>query len=395
MNINIFILSDNILMGKKSCPNYIEQKCLTKGFNINKKVVFPSYQPDLCNILKNETNFLNIILVEDALARVNESLCELTNDIIEENSKIKQNILDYYKFRNIPLEKHIYAQWDIPSRARAVICENSPYQGYILKGEKEDIIVLSLENFEPLFNVIFDNIWISSSNCNVFKTFGLNESNLKSLIGEFFKNKDGIKIYYTINGLETDIFIKGKKQDKIDDYCKQIYERISKFIYAESDIDIYKVAYEILKTNNLTISFAESVTGGNLVGNFIKHNPGASQVIKESYVTYSDEAKINILGVNNITLKDKGAVSVETAYEMAIGLLNKGCDIAVATTGYAGEGTTGESYIAVGDKKAIHVYKNVFCMPRDRAIENICKAGNFYLIKKLRSNDFYFEKSNV
>ena len=52
MKINIFILSDNILMGKKVCPNYIEQKCVNKGFSVNKKVVFPSYQPDLCEILK-------------------------------------------------------------------------------------------------------------------------------------------------------------------------------------------------------------------------------------------------------------------------------------------------------------------------------------------------------
>ena len=79
---------------------------------------------------------------------------------------------------------------------------------------------------------------------------------------------------------------------------------------------------------------------------------------------------------------------------MAIGLLKKGCDIAVATTGYAGD-NTGENYIAIGDKNAVHVYKNIFCMSRENAIDNLCKAGNFYLIKKLRSNDFYFDKSNV
>ena len=80
---------------------------------------------------------------------------------------------------------------------------------------------------------------------------------------------------------------------------------------------------------------------------------------------------------------------------MALGLLKKGCDIAVATTGYAGEESNGESYIAIGDKNAIHVYKNIFCMQRENAIDNICKAANFYLIKKLRSNDFYFDKNNV
>ena len=395
MRINIFVLSDNIITGKKICPNYIEQKCLSKGFDIGKKIILPSYYPELCDMLEQEGDCLNILLVEEELARVNESLCKLTNDIINENTKIKEVVLEYFKFRNVPMDKYSSSQWEIPSKARAIICENSQYQGYILKGEKQDIVVLSLQNFQPLFDVIYDSVWITSSKCNVFKTFGLNESNLKSLIGEFFRNKDGVKIYYTVNGLETDIFIKGKKEDKLEEYCKNIYSKISKFVFAENDLNIFKIAFQILKANNLTISFAESVTGGNLVGNFIKYNPGASEVIKESYVTYSDDSKKELLGVSDLTLKDKGAVSVETAYEMAIGLLKKGCDIAVATTGYAGENSTGESYIAVGDKNAVHVYKNIFCMPRENAIENICKAGNFYLIKKLRSNDFHFDKSNV
>lgn len=395
MKVNIIVLSDNILMGKRPCPNLIEQKCVQKGMYINKKLIFPSYQPDLYDILKNENDCINILLVDNELARVNEVMCQLANDTLSENQNIKDAVTNFYKFRNVPMEKYISAQWNIPAHARAIICENSAFQGYILKCEREDNIVLSLENYEPLFNVVVDNVWISSAKCNIFKTFGLNESNIKSLIGDYLRNKDGIKINFSFNGLETDIIVKGKKEEKLEEYTKKIYEKLSKFIYAESDLNIYSVAFKILQSNNLTISFAESVTGGNLVGNFIKYNPGASDVIHQSFVVYDDDAKQNILGVNSNTLIDKGSVSVETAYEMAVGLLKKGCDIAVATTGFAGENTTGESYIAIGDKNAIHVYKNVFCMQCEQAIENICKAANFYLIKKLRSNDFYFEKNNV
>lgn len=395
MKVNIIVLSDNVLMGKRICPNFIEQKCVQKGMFINKKLVFPSYQPDLYDILKNESDCVNILIVDNEMARVNEVMCQLANDTLQENSNIKQAITDYYKFRNIPMEKWVSAQWNIPAHARAVICENSPYQGYILKCEREDNIVLSLENYQTLFNVVIDNVWISSAKCNIFKTFGLSEENIKTLIGQYLRNKDGIKINFMFDGLECDIIIKGKKQEKLDEYTKNIFDKLQKFIYAETDMDIYSIAYKILESNNLTISFAESVTGGNLVGNFVKFNKGASNVLKQSFVTYSDSAKMEYLGVSDTTLKDKGAVSVETAYEMAVGLLKKGCDIAVATTGYAGEESNGESFIAIGDKNEIHVYKNVFCMPREQAINNICKAANFYLIKKLRSNDFYFQKNNV
>ena len=395
MKVNIIVLSDNILMGKRPCPNLIEQKCIQKGMYINKKLIFPSYQPDLYDILKNENDCVNILLVDNEFARVNEVMCQLANDTLQENQNIKEAVTNFYKFKNVPIEKQVSEQWMIPAHGRAVICENSAYQGYILKCEREDNVVLQLENYETLFNVVIDNVWISSAKCNIFKTFGLNESNVKSLIGEYIRNKDGIKINFSFNGLETDIIIKGKKQDKLEEYTKNIFEKLSKFVYAESDLNIYSVAFKILQANNLTISFAESVTGGNLVGNFVKYNKGASNVLNQSFVTYSNEAKINILGVNEMTLRDKGAVSVETAYEMALGLLKKGCDIAVATTGYAGEESNGESYIAIGDKNAIHVYKNIFCMQRENAIDNICKAANFYLIKKLRSNDFYFDKNNV
>lgn len=395
MKINIIVLSDSILMGKKQCPTYIEQKCVQKGLFVNKKMLFPSYQPDLEKILRDEFDCCNLILVEDEIARVNESLAALTQDVLQDNQKIKDTITDYYKFRNIPLEKKIAAQWNIPSHSRAIICEKSCYQGYMLKGEREDIIVLSLQNFRTLFDVVYDNIWITSSKCNILKTFGLSEANTAALIGEYVKNKDGIKVNFINNDLETDILIKGKKQDVLEDYTKKIFSKVSKFVYAEDDVGLYSVAFRLLLANNLTVSFAESVTGGNLVGNFIKFNQGASKVLKQSFVVYSDQAKKDVLGVSDMTLRDKGAVSVETAYEMATGLLKKGCDIAVATTGYAGEDTSGEVYIAVGDKNEIHVYKNVFCMNRESAIENICKATNFYLIKKLRSNDFGFEKNSV
>lgn len=83
---------------------------------------------------------------------------------------------------------------------------------------------------------------------------------------------------------------------------------------------------------------AESCTGG-MVAAALTDIPGSSGVVEGGFVTYSNNAKINLLGVNRNTLNAVGAVAEDTAREMALGALkNSGADIAVSITGIAGPG---------------------------------------------------------
>ena len=82
---------------------------------------------------------------------------------------------------------------------------------------------------------------------------------------------------------------------------------------------VEKTLVELLLKNNMTISFAESCTGGMLASTLINVS-GSSNVINESYVTYSEEAKMRILGVSKETLNKYTAYSSEVAEEMAEGL---------------------------------------------------------------------------
>lgn len=94
----------------------------------------------------------------------------------------------------------------------------------------------------------------------------------------------------------------------------------------------------LLKTQDLTITAAESCTGGMIAGTLV-NVAGASDVFGESYVTYSNEAKHRLVGVNEETLKQFGAVSEETAYEMAAGAARAaGADVGLSSTGIAGPG---------------------------------------------------------
>ena len=93
---------------------------------------------------------------------------------------------------------------------------------------------------------------------------------------------------------------------------------------------------KLLIEQKLVISTAESCTGG-LVSSMLTDVSGSSAFVKMNFVTYSNEAKQEILGVKAETLENFGAVSEECAREMAEGLMQKtGCDIALCTTGIAG-----------------------------------------------------------
>lgn len=103
--------------------------------------------------------------------------------------------------------------------------------------------------------------------------------------------------------------------------------------------EITELAARVIKENiaaGRTVALAESCTGG-LVAAALTEIPGSSAVLGSGYVTYSNEAKIKMLGVNEDILDTFGAVSVAVAWAMAQGALKKsGADIAVAISGVAG-----------------------------------------------------------
>ncbi len=143
-----------------------------------------------------------------------------------------------------------------------------------------------------------------------------------------------------------------------------------------------KELVKLLKKKNLTISFAESCTGGMLSSELVNVS-GASDVFSESVVTYSNEAKMKYLGVLKETLDEFGAVSKETALEMAKGIKRlANSDIGVSITGIAGPtgGTklkpVGLVYISVSYGNS-YVFEHIFEGKRsDVRLQSVFEAVN-------------------
>lgn len=125
----------------------------------------------------------------------------------------------------------------------------------------------------------------------------------------------------------------------------------------------------LLAERKMTIASAESCTGG-LFSALVTAVAGASEIINESVVTYSNEAKIKYLGVSESTLSRHGAVSRETAYEMAQGLYrNTGADVTAAITGIAGpDGGTPEKPVGL-------VFAGI-CVRGDTEVIQMQNSGN-------------------
>jgi len=174
------------------------------------------------------------------------------------------------------------------------------------------------------------------------KIFGLGESNVETMLIDLFHSDDPTLALYCGTGevaarITTRVKAGEDADAKIEPVYQEILRRVGDAWYGDGmERTLADAVFEQLKARGETVTFAESCTGGMLAAEFIGV-PGASECLKQSLVTYANEAKTSLLSVKEETLASYGAVSEECAKEMALGALkNAGADWAVSVTGIAG-----------------------------------------------------------
>jgi nicotinamide-nucleotide amidase len=180
-------------------------------------------------------------------------------------------------------------------------------------------------------------------------TFGLGESivgeKVADIVNVFKDIKLGLRA--TFPEIHVKLYIRGEDENKLrntlDHGVKWVLERLESNVISAEGSPMEKVVGDLLKSKGATLAIAESCTGG-LIADLITGIPGSSDYFLFSGVTYSNEAKIRVLGVKPETLKQYGAVSEETVREMAEGARRAaGATYAIATSGIAGpDGGTDE-----------------------------------------------------
>lgn len=178
----------------------------------------------------------------------------------------------------------------------------------------------------------------------VLRVIGIGESTAEEMISHIIENQTNPTVApYAKDGEVTfRITATAENENKAKELIVPIEEELKEIfkenLYGEGDDTLEDVLGKFLVENNLTVSTAESCTGGLLGAKLINY-PGISAVFLEGAITYSNDAKMRTLGVKEETLKEFGAVSSETAKEMAEGIAKRcGARIGISTTGIAGPG---------------------------------------------------------
>jgi nicotinamide-nucleotide amidase len=219
----------------------------------------------------------------------------------------------------------------------------------------------------------------------VLHTFGAPESELGQYVHELFATKPDYA--YTMlakpHGVDIRIVVRAESREaalqRLAELENETRRRVpAQLIYGVDDESLPAVVARMLTERKATLATAESCTGG-LVAKLLTDISGSSAFFLEGFVTYSNEAKIQLLGVSSDTIARVGAVSEETAREMAAGARRvAGSDYALALTGIAGPtgGTTekpvGLTYIALAKEGSTEVRRFVF--PGDREFNRTMAA---------------------
>ena len=171
----------------------------------------------------------------------------------------------------------------------------------------------------------------------------------------------------------------------------ELDDTFSDVVYSDIGTTLAETLYEELREANKRLATAESLTGG-MLASAIVDVPGASEVFYGGVVAYTETAKMDRLGVLDSTLAECGAVSGETAVEMASGLISDDVSIAVATTGLAGPGggsndkPVGLVYIAVTDYDFTEVFEHRFYGDREEIRKQAKDYAMFHGIQHIRKN---------
>jgi nicotinamide-nucleotide amidase len=184
--------------------------------------------------------------------------------------------------------------------------------------------------------------------CRILKTTGLGESLVEEKIAGPLQKlvQDGLELGYCarVSEVEVRLGAHGSRAEDIVHDAEGIVRRLlGALIFAVGDETLEATVVRLLTEEGKTVAVAESCTGG-LIAHRLTNVPGASVVLKCGLVTYSNEAKADLLGVQPATLSQHGAVSEAVAREMAEGARRRcGADYGLSVTGIAGPGGGSEA----------------------------------------------------
>ena len=385
MKAAILTVGTEILFGQIVNTNaaFISKRLNDLGIDVMYHYTVGDNEDRLEALIKEIFQECDLIITTGGLGPTQDDLTKnivakvMGDKLITHNESLRR-IKDFFVKIGKPMTENNIKQAYLPSKAKVLMNDYGSAPGFVSKVDDKIIMYLPgpPREMEPMFVNYAENYLKQFTDCVIYyefvKTIGIGESILETELLDLIDGQVDPTIATYANEGESYLRITSKRETydeakkAVDDMIDKVRDRVGKYIYAIGDKQLAEVVVDLLKDNNLTISSAESCTGGLFADSIISIS-GTSSIFDRALVTYSNKAKIEELGVSKETLDTYGAVSEQTAREMVEGLSKaSSSDICISVTGIAGpdggtiEKPVGLVYTALKYKDQIICKENRF-----------------------------------
>lgn len=407
-SVEIITIGDEILIGQTVDTNsaWMGNELNLMGIRINRITSVSDNKGEIISSLDEALSRAEVVLMTGGLGPTSDDITKDTlagffdGKLVLDN-EVLENVTERLRRRNLQMNENNRRQAMVPDNCKVLKNLTGTAPGMLF--EKSGKIVISMpgvphemkhimkEHVLPLLAGRLPGGVIIHKN---IMTYGVAEAMLAERLETFENELPGeirlaylpaygvIKLRLTAAGND-----EKKIRESVKDQVEKLYKVIPDVIYGEDEVMLEEVVGKLLNDNNLTVSTAESCTGGK-IASLITSVPGSSGWFRGSVVAYDNSIKTGVLGVSKETLRLYGAVSAETAGEMARGARRlMGTDYAVAVTGIAGPtgGTAdkpvGTVWMAIDSESGLITEKQIFA---DNRQINISRSsyGALNLLRK-------------
>lgn len=385
---------------------FIARRIFPLGLRIDRQITVPDGEA-IKDAISEFRETADLIFITGGLGPTTD---DITRDItaelfglkLEHDPAILAAIQKRAAERGFRLTDRVARQADVPKGAMVLPNEHGSAPGLYLHANKTNrrphlfLLPGPPRELHPMFDSsvlpILQRILPAerASERRVFRVVGMGESLVEEAIGADLLALPGLELGYCARPGEMDLRLIGPTA-VVDQAERMVREKLGGAIFSSDGSDLEDVVVRLLAERRMTLAVAESCTGGYLAHR-ITNVPGASEIFLSGCVTYSNEAKVAMLGVDPLLIEKHGAVSKQVVQAMAEGArANAKSDFGLSTTGIAGpsggtkEKPVGTVFIALAAKdRPVSVQKRFFPDDRPTFKELTTQAALEMLRRRLR-----------
>lgn len=379
MVVELIFVGTELLLGNIVNTNaqFLSEKCASLGLSVYFQSVVGDNEERLSLVLKTAMERSDIVILSGGLGPTEDDLTKETTAKVlgcqlVEDTLAKEQLEAYFTRMHKEITNNNYKQALVPEGSTVLYNKNGTAPGILMETGAKTVVLLPgpPEELIPMFKEqvmpYLKQKRPETIQSVMVKLCGIGESKAETMIQDLIEKQTNPTIapYAKLGEVHLRVTAKAENEKSAKEMMKPILKelknRFGEKIYSmREDETLEEVVVHLLEEKDLTLCTAESCSGG-MVASRIVNVPGASEVFKVGFVTYSNKAKRKFIGVNKNTLKKHTAVSAEVAKEMAKGgVFEADADICVSVTGLAGPD-------GMEDKPAGLVY--IGCYYKDRFI---------------------------